>query len=69
MKRVSAILCLVMLVVCVLTLAPTPVCAGGYCGAQPPKPPPPPSCKDLAAQCRCDAKGQNCNWTWVCVPR
>ena len=38
------------------------------CGVVPVRPVPPPGCRDLVAQCTCDASGRNCHWTWVCVP-
>jgi hypothetical protein len=28
---------------------------------------PPLGCRDLVAECMCDAKGQNCRWVWRCV--
>lgn len=42
---------------------------GGGCGIRPIKPIPPMGCKDLVAVCRCDSRGCNCEWEWVCVPR
>jgi hypothetical protein len=44
---------------------PPAVCAAG-CGIKPVKPIVPIGCKDLVAQCRCDARGNNCAWEWVC---
>ena len=46
---------------------PEPVCASSGCGLRPIKPLPPIGCRDLVAQCLCDASGQDCAWTWVCV--
>jgi hypothetical protein len=37
------------------------------CSIEPIKPLPPVGCKDLIAQCVCDAKAE-CHWQWVCVP-
>lgn len=37
------------------------------CGIVPIKPIVPIGCKDLRAECVCDASGQNCEWQWVCV--
>ena len=51
-----------------LLMAPSPVCASASgCGLKPLKPLTPMGCKDLVAQCRCDSRGQNCRWEWVCV--
>lgn len=41
--------------------------ASAQCGIVPIKPIPPLGCKDLRAECVCDARGQNCHWDWVCV--
>jgi hypothetical protein len=41
----------------------------GVCGLKPPKPFPGLACKDVVAECVCDAKGKNCTWTWRCVPK
>jgi len=38
------------------------------CGLTPLKPLVPLGCRDLVARCVCDKDGQNCAWTWVCVP-
>lgn len=52
-----------------LMLFEAPACGQGGCGLKPLKPLPPLGCKDLVAECRCDAQGRNCRWEWVCVPR
>ncbi len=52
-----------------LLVAPSPACAQTGCGLKPLKPLIPMGCKDLVAECRCDSRGQNCHWEWVCVPR
>lgn len=57
------------LAVALLTTS-APICTGqSGCGLKPLKPLPPLGCKDLVAVCRCDSRGQNCRWEWVCVPR
>lgn len=38
----------------------------GTCGLKPIKPITPIGCRDLAAQCQCNAAG-DCAWVWVCV--
>ena len=38
------------------------------CYPLPPKPLPPVGCRDVVAQCVCDASGSNCRVEWVCVP-
>ena len=45
---------------------PDTACAAASCGLKPLKPLTPLGCTDLCAQCECDARGQNCHWTWVC---
>jgi len=49
-----------------LLFTPAPACAAG-CGMKPMKPMKPMGCRDLVLQCQCDSRGQNCQWTWVCV--
>lgn len=39
----------------------------GTCGVMPVKPVTPVGCKDLKAECVCDARGNNCHWEWLCV--
>lgn len=39
------------------------------CLLVPLKPIVPLGCKDLKPECRCDDKGQNCKYVWVCVKR
>lgn len=51
-----------------LLLAPSPSSAQTGCGLKPLKPLVPLGCRDLVAECRCDSRGQNCHWEWVCVP-
>ncbi len=41
--------------------------SAGTCGLVPLKPLVPLGCKDLVPVCSCDASGDNCSWTWVCV--
>jgi hypothetical protein len=53
-----------------LLITSAPVCTAQLgCGIKPIKPIPPIGCADLVAECRCDARGQNCRWTWICVKR
>ena len=37
------------------------------CGLPPMKPMPPMGCRDMVAECVCDARGENCHWEWRCV--
>lgn len=39
------------------------------CGVKPVKPVRPIGCSDLVAECRCDSRGRNCRWEWICVRR
>jgi hypothetical protein len=66
MKHLRVVVLLLLLVI--LTSAQTGGTQSG-CGIKPLKPLIPLGCKDLVAQCKCDAKGQNCKWEWICVPR
>jgi hypothetical protein len=50
----------------IFALNAEPACAG-QCGIKPIKPIPPIGCKDMVAECSCDASGRNCSWRWVCV--
>lgn len=75
MKRLLLILPAAALAAALL-MAPAPTCAqSGYastqmgCGFKPMKPMVPMGCKDLVAECRCDARGQRCRWEWICVKR
>ena len=68
MKKLLLTVPAAALAVALLT-TPAPVCAQSGCGLKPLKPLVPLGCKDLVAQCRCDARGQSCRWEWVCVPR
>ncbi|MCC6344277.1 MAG: hypothetical protein IT166_18900 [Bryobacterales bacterium] len=43
--------------------------AAAGCGIKPIKPITPIGCKDLVAQCTCDAQGNRCHWQWICVKR
>ena len=51
-----------------IALAPAARAQSG-CGLKPLKPLTPLGCKDLVASCVCDARGNNCHWEWVCVPK
>lgn len=37
------------------------------CGIEPIKPIPPAGCKDVVAECICEANGRNCRYVWRCV--
>lgn len=51
-----------------LLLAPAPsTCLAGDCGYKPIKPIPPIGCKDVQAECVCDAEGNKCAWQWRCI--
>ena len=69
--EVKIIISAVAFVACVIVgsflVTPAPAFAQVGCGIVPIKPITPIGCKDLVAQCRCDSKGQNCHWEWVCV--
>jgi hypothetical protein len=41
--------------------------AMAQCPIKPIKPIIPLYCKDLKAECICDAQGKNCKWQWSCV--
>jgi hypothetical protein len=61
---------LILLVALTLFAAPlSDVDAQTSCGLKPLKPLVPIECRDLILQCLCDRNGQNCGWTWVCVPK
>lgn len=45
-----------------------PVKAAKSCGITPIAPIAPAGCQKMQPQCVCDSKGDNCRWTFVCVP-
>lgn len=48
-------------------LAPTAgALARSGCASQPLPPLPSVNCKTLRPVCRCDSKGQNCHWKFIC---
>ena len=65
--RLAALIALIAGALMFSSAAPEPACAAfGTCGLKPLKPLPPLGCTDLCAQCQCNARGNNCNWVWVC---
>ena len=67
MMRLAILIPALALVVPLLAMIPSSVCASGGCGLLPLKPLVPLGCVDLVPQCRCDAQGLNCRWEWVCI--
>ena len=68
MKRLVLFIMLLVLTTLAAAILSTPVNAQSGCGFKPFKPFVPIGCKDLVLECRCDSKGKNCRWEWVCVP-
>jgi hypothetical protein len=65
--RLATLLVLIAGALVFSSTSPEPACAAvGTCGVKPIKPIPPLGCKDLCAQCQCNATGTDCNWVWVC---
>jgi len=69
MKHLRMVILLLVLAILASVSMSTPTSAQSGCGIKPIKPIVPIGCKDLVAQCKCDSKGQNCSWQWICVPR
>lgn len=68
MKKLTLLLMFALLFVSGLMIATRPVIyAADGCGIKPIKPIPPIGCKDLVAECICDANAENCRWEWRCA--
>ncbi len=62
--RLATLIALIAGALMLSSATPSPACAAlGTCGL---KPLPPLGCKDLCAQCQCDATGSDCRWVWNC---
>ncbi len=65
--RLAALIAMIAGALIFSSATPEPACAAlGTCGLKPLKPIPPLGCKDLCAQCQCNATGSDCRWVWIC---